>query len=161
MADASPRKEPLVRLGTLRGFLPLSDSVSTRGQNLPSLIQSRSSASLRDVRAYLNQRKASVYDGDTDEEPDVERDGEIRADPRSGQSPARDKYGRLERKTSNANASDVLMTPQMRSLRLIGNSNPRYQWYVEYSIDLGTDPKRSGLKEQYTLGRNTILAKIN
>ncbi|KAL8936375.1 MAG: hypothetical protein Q9216_004965 [Gyalolechia sp. 2 TL-2023] len=130
MADTSPNKEPNVRLGTLRGFLPLaSDSVSTRGQNLPSLIQSRSSASLRDVRAYLNQRKQSTYHDDTDDEPDVERNGDPQTGQRTGQgrSPgSNQKYGRLERKTSNA--SEICMTPQMRSMRLIGNSNPRYQW---------------------------------
>ncbi|KAL9603362.1 MAG: hypothetical protein Q9219_001224 [cf. Caloplaca sp. 3 TL-2023] len=126
MADSSPKKDPLVRLGTLRGFLPLaSDSVSTRGQNLPSLIQSRSSASLRDVRALLNQRKQSTYHEDTDEEPDVERNGDARVSQTIGQPLASNKYGRPERKTSNA--SEVLMTPQMRSMRLIGNSNPRYQ----------------------------------
>lgn len=137
MADSSPNKEPNVRLGTLRGFLPLaSDSVSTRGQNLPSLIQSRSSASLRDVRAYLNQRKQSTYHDDTDDEPDVERNGDVRGGQMlgKGQSPASNKYGRLERKTSSA--SEALMTPQMRSMRLIGNSNPRYQWYVGGTIPL-------------------------
>ncbi|KAL8836373.1 MAG: hypothetical protein Q9170_002946 [Blastenia crenularia] len=133
MAEPSPNN---VRLGSLRGFLPLaSDSVSTRGQNLPSLIQSRSSASLRDVRAYLNQRKASTYHDDTDEEPDVERDGDVRAGPKSGQSPASNKYGRLERKTSNA--SEVLMTPQMRSMRLIGNNNPSL--IQEYNQPAGPD----------------------
>lgn len=138
MADSSPNNEPNVRLGTLRGFLPLaSDSVSTRGQNLPSLIQSRSSTSLRDVRTYLNQRKASIYHDDTDEEPDVERDGDVRLGQRSGQSPVSNKYGRPERKTSNT--SEVLMTPQMRSIRLIGNSNPRYQWYVYDGIYNGTN----------------------
>lgn len=133
MANSSPDKPPVVRLGTLRGFLPLAgDSVSTRGQTLPSLIQSRSSASLRDVRAYLNQRKASVYHDETDEEPDVERNGGLRQSQRNGQSPASNKNGRLERRTSNA--SETLMTPQMRSMRLIGNSNPRYQWFVRRTI---------------------------
>ncbi|KAL9009433.1 MAG: hypothetical protein Q9173_005541 [Seirophora scorigena] len=113
MATSPPDKPPVVRLGTLRGFLPLAgDSVSTRGQTLPSLIQSRSSASLRDVRAYLKQRKASVYHDETDEEPDVERDGGLRQSQGNGQSPASNKNGRLERRTSNA--SEVLMTPQMR-----------------------------------------------
>ncbi|KAI4178976.1 MAG: hypothetical protein LQ348_005487 [Seirophora lacunosa] len=134
MANSSPDKPPVVRLGTLRGFLPLAgDSVSTRGQTLPSLIQSRSSASLRDVRAYLNQRKASVYHHETDEEPDVERNGGLRQSQRNGQSPASNKNGRLERRTSNA--SETLMTPQMRSMRLIGNSNPRYQWEKYYKSE--------------------------
>ncbi|KAL8647800.1 MAG: hypothetical protein Q9210_005349 [Variospora velana] len=127
MANSSPEKPPTVRLGTLRGFLPLAgDSVSTRGQNLPSLIQSRSSASLRDVRAYLNQRKTSVYHDETDDEPDVERDGDLRSSQRNGPSPASNKIGRLERRASNT--SEALMTPQMRSMRLIGNNQSR-QYY--------------------------------
>ncbi|KAI4143499.1 MAG: hypothetical protein LQ341_002902 [Variospora aurantia] len=109
------------------------DSVSTRGQNLPSLIQSRSSASLRDVRTYLNQRKTSVYHDETDEEPDVERDGGLRSSQRNGPSPASNKIGRPERRASNT--SEPLMTPQMRSMRLIGNSNPRYQWEKYYKSD--------------------------
>lgn len=35
-----------------------------------------------------------------------------------------------ERRMSHA--AEVLMTPQMRSMRLIGNSNPRYQWQRYY-----------------------------
>ena len=31
-----------------------------------------------------------------------------------------------------AHAEQVLMTPQMRSMRLVGNSNPRYQWQRYY-----------------------------
>lgn len=30
---------------------------------------------------------------------------------------------------------DVLMTPQMRSMRLIGKSNPRYRWYQYYKTE--------------------------
>ena len=49
-----------------------------------------------------------------------EEDGEM--------DPERDGDGRrgLERRLSAG--AQVLMTPQMRSMRLIGNSNPRYQW---------------------------------
>ncbi|KAL9028841.1 MAG: hypothetical protein Q9196_002845 [Gyalolechia fulgens] len=110
MADTSPGK------GALRAFLPLAtDQVSIRGQNLPSLIQSRSSTSLRDVRAYLSHRKQSAYHHDTDEEPDVERNGDARIGQRTdhGQPSASNKYERLEQKTSNA--SEILMTPQMRN----------------------------------------------
>ncbi|KAL8737657.1 MAG: hypothetical protein Q9181_001471 [Wetmoreana brouardii] len=120
MASNSPDKPPNVRLGTLRGFLPLAgEPVSTRGQKLPSLIQSRSSASLKDIREQLNQRKQSLYYEDTDEEPDPER-GQG-----NGQSSASNRYGRSERRMSSA--EDVLLTPQMRSMRLIGKPNPRYQ----------------------------------
>lgn len=29
-----------------------------------------------------------------------------------------------------SDAAKLLMTPEMRSMRLIGNNNPRYNWYV-------------------------------
>ncbi|KAL9603400.1 MAG: hypothetical protein Q9179_002205 [Wetmoreana sp. 5 TL-2023] len=120
MASTSPEKPPNVRLGTLRGFLPLAgEPVSTRGQKLPSLIQSRSTASLKDIREQLNQRKQPLYYEDTDEEPDPE------CGQGNGPSPASNRYGRSERRTSTA--EDVLLTPQMRSMRLIGKPNPRYQ----------------------------------
>ncbi|KAL8928663.1 MAG: hypothetical protein Q9172_000801 [Xanthocarpia lactea] len=128
MTSSSPEKSLNVRLGTLRGFLPLaSDAVSTRGQALPSLIQSRSSASLRDVRAHLHQRKQSLYHDDTDlDTQDLERDGELHGRQRDWQFSS-------ERRSSTA--SDVLLTPQMRSSRLIGNSNPRYQWEKYYKSE--------------------------
>ncbi|KAL8950211.1 MAG: hypothetical protein Q9222_003740 [Ikaeria aurantiellina] len=139
MANFSPDRPSNVRLGTLRGFLPLSsDAVSTRGQNLPSLIQSRSSASLRDVRALLQQRKQSVIQDHTDAEPDLERDGDVQDGPNSTASPTSSKTPRPERKTSNA--SETFMTPQMRSMRLIGKSNPRYQCLIqEYNQPAGPD----------------------
>ncbi|KAL8659018.1 MAG: hypothetical protein Q9226_000644 [Calogaya cf. arnoldii] len=131
MANPSPDKPPIFRLGTLRGFLPLAgDAVSTRGQNLPSLIQSRSSASLRDVRALLQQRKQSLYHDDADDDTDLERDGPLRDLQKERRSPSKHPS---ERRTSNA--SDVLLTPQMRSMRLIGNSNPRYQWEKYYKFE--------------------------
>ncbi|KAL8713520.1 MAG: hypothetical protein Q9220_002382 [cf. Caloplaca sp. 1 TL-2023] len=134
MAESSPDRPSNVRLGTLRGFLPLSsDAVSTRGQNLPSLIQSRSSASLRDVRALLQQRRQSVIQDQTNEEPDVERDGDAQGGQNSTASPLGRKSQRSERKTSNA--SETFMTPQMRSMRLIGKSNPRYQWEKYYTSE--------------------------
>ncbi|KAL8764030.1 MAG: hypothetical protein Q9184_000318 [Pyrenodesmia sp. 2 TL-2023] len=145
MANSSPEKQPNVRLGTLRGFLPLAtDSVSTRGQNLPSLIQSRSSASLRDVRAYLNQRKASVYHDETDEEPDIERDGDARVSQKH----------KPDRRASNA--SDVLMTPQMRSMRLIGNSNPRYQWEKYYKSEDELKYLKKPIRQYYVRNNHLI-----
>ncbi|KAL8731758.1 MAG: hypothetical protein Q9166_003205 [cf. Caloplaca sp. 2 TL-2023] len=143
MATPSPDKPPNVRLGTLRGFLPLSDAVSTRGQTLPSLIQSRSSASLRDVRAHLQQRKQSVYHDDTDEDTDPER-----------QSPARSKHAASERRQSNA--SEVLLTPQMRSMRLIGNSNPRYQWEKYYRSEDELKRMKKPFRQYYEKNNHLI-----
>ncbi|KAI4121224.1 MAG: hypothetical protein LQ347_006924, partial [Umbilicaria vellea] len=112
MADVSKPDSPF-RIAGLRQFLPLSDDVvSTRGQSLPGLIRSRSTASLHDLRPPGLQRRASrVKRIEEDGQMDLERDGN---------------GGRGGEGRSNAGAQ-VLMTPQMRSMWLIGNSNPRYQ----------------------------------
>ena len=104
MATSEPSTSPpRFRIGGLAGFLPLSDDfVSTRGQRLPGLLQSRPRSTFRDEEGG----------------EDVERDAE------AGQRRAG-----LQRRLSAA-AAEVLMTPQMRSMRLIGNSNARYQWWV-------------------------------
>ena len=118
MADSGSGRPSSVRISTLRGFLPLSDDlVSTRGQNLPSVLQTRSSASLKDLRGSLGPKRLGPYSHESDDETDVERDGD------GGMRESR--LGVIRRMS---NASQVLNTPQMRSMRLIGNSNPRYQW---------------------------------
>ena len=112
----------------LRGFLPLSSEiVSTRGQKLPSLLQNRSAANLDEVRAQLDQRRASTYrDEPQIEQPQI-RNPEIEGDVRkAGRLPQGENPITPGRKRSTS--SDLLVTPQMRSLRLIGNNNPRYQW---------------------------------
>lgn len=113
MADDLKPNSPF-RIAGLRQFLPLSDDViSTRGQSLPGLIHSRSTASLHDLRPPSIQRRGSrVKRGEEDGQMDLERDGDS---------------GRGVEGRSNAGAQ-AFMTPQMRSMRLIGNSNPRYQW---------------------------------
>ena len=96
----SPPHTPSFRLGSLSSFLPLSDEfVSTRGQRLAGLLHS-------------SQRPRSLFRDDESE--DVERDAE-------------DRRSSVQRKLSFA-AREVLNTPQMRSMRLIGNSNKRYEW---------------------------------
>lgn len=124
MAEAtSPPRNPVFRLGGLKSFLPLSDDVvSTRGQALTSLMQSRSSASLQDLRPHVSPRRHSNY-----RTTDEESDGGLNKVRSAGSGP-RDGSDREERR-SNAGAQ-ALMMPQMRSMRLIGNSNPRYQWWV-------------------------------
>ncbi|KAL8661834.1 MAG: hypothetical protein Q9202_005260 [Teloschistes flavicans] len=143
MINTSPDKPPNVRLGTLRGFLPLAtDSVSTRGQKLPSLIQSRSNASLKDLRVQLAQRRQSLLYDEPDEEADPARDAD-----QKNASPASNRHGRPERRESNA--SEVLLTPQMRSMRLIGNPNPRYQWEKYYTVEDELKKMRKPIRQYY------------
>jgi hypothetical protein len=99
------------RIARLRGWLPLneeSNPMATHGHGtLTNLIKSRSTASLHG----MTRRPSSFVgrEGVEDEETPGERD---------------DPFQSMEERR----ASIVLNGPQMRSMRLIGNSNPRYQW---------------------------------
>ncbi|KAL8874084.1 MAG: hypothetical protein Q9174_000520 [Haloplaca sp. 1 TL-2023] len=151
MAHSSPDRPANVRIGTLRGFLPLSgDTVSTRGQNLPALIQSRSTANLKDARALLSHRKQSLYYEETAEEPTSERGG----GQSKAQSPAGKRHGKPERRASIA--SDVLWTPQMRSMRLIGSPNPRYQWEKYYKTDEELKKMKKPIRGYYERNNHLI-----
>lgn len=98
------------RIPNFKNFLPLSEDavMSTRGQHLPALLQqslsSRNQAqrppSVRSEDAYTDGGRGSVPP--TPGYPDDRR--------------------------SSIGGASVLLTPQMRSQRLIGNSNPRYKW---------------------------------
>ncbi|KAI9818159.1 MAG: hypothetical protein M1827_000784 [Pycnora praestabilis] len=89
------------------GFTPLADDVvSTRGQTLPALIQSRSSSSLHDLRHQLPQRKTSfVQKIDEEAEGELRRRDSVIGDAGGGE--------RDERKLSAG--AQALMTPQMRT----------------------------------------------
>jgi hypothetical protein len=100
-------------------FLPLtsdsSTTISTRGSHLPSLFTRRPST----LRS--NERRGSITD---EEEEDLETFKAALMMP----------YDRDPERRSSAAAS-ILNTPQMRSQRLIGNSNPRYKWEKYYKSD--------------------------
>ncbi|KAH0562999.1 hypothetical protein GP486_002432 [Trichoglossum hirsutum] len=101
--------------------LHAEDLLTTRGHNLPGLIQSHSSASLHKMgQHYSGRRPSSLFDADT--EADLDRE---------------------ERDRRQSAGVLALMTPQMRSMRLIGNSNPRYQWRKYYE-------RTNSLVQQYS-----------
>ncbi|KAL6716287.1 hypothetical protein ACLMJK_005853 [Lecanora helva] len=141
MADnphgSSPRPTSY-RIGSLKGFLRLSEpdsTISTRGQTLPSLIQSRSSANIKDLWTQNAPRRSQTPDMVGDGDSDVERSLDGNHAGYSGPSPAKSVLCRAVRRMSGVSDGEVLMTPQMRSMRLIGNSNPRYQWEQYYRSD--------------------------
>ncbi|KAH7386825.1 cation diffusion facilitator 10 [Phaeosphaeria sp. MPI-PUGE-AT-0046c] len=135
----SPRSASLPRLTNSKLFLPLtSDSasaISTRGHHLPSLFTRRPST----VRSH--ERRGSL----TDEEEDIE------AFRGSFMMP----YDRDTERRSSAAAS-VLNTPQMRSQRLIGNSNPRYKWEKYYKSDEELGPMKKPIREYYERNNQLI-----
>lgn len=69
-------------------------------------------------------RKLSAGSIDREGDPDLER-GTVEG----WEGEERDGGGSRPSQVMDGNTSaQILMTPQMRSMRLIGNSNPRYQW---------------------------------
>lgn len=115
-SSSLPRSTSFQRLASLKNFLPLAaepSALSTRGQHLPSLLSRRPSTLRSDRRGSLS-----------DAEDDIENF-------RSGLLMSHDREA--ERRMSVG--AIALNTPQMRSQRLIGNSNPRYKWERYYKTE--------------------------
>ena len=157
--DSSPPRPKSYRIGSLQSFLPLSDTYSTRGQKLPSLIQSRSSANFKDVRAQLaaQQRRSVTPDMDGDEGSDVDGNGDARSVNFVDPSHAKSKFGKGMRRMSGiSDGGEVLMTPQMRSMRLIGNSNSRYKWEQYYKTEKELKKMKKPIREYYERNNHLI-----
>jgi hypothetical protein len=125
MADSSPtsraRANSLPRsanAGTrFKNFLPLvgeSSALTTRGQNLPNLF-SRRPSTLRSFegRGSLDESEDDVESFREGLKANFEREAEQRM----------------------SGGAATLHTPQMRSQRLIGNSNARYKWSRYYKSE--------------------------
>ncbi|KAI9759432.1 MAG: hypothetical protein M4579_002346 [Chaenotheca gracillima] len=129
MSDTSdaPRHSSFGRIPRPRGFLPLSsdDVLATRGHTLPGLIQSVSTSSFQALASGIRRASfTAVAGGPADEE----------SDPGSRQEDV-DGVGSRNEFGKRRVGEQALMTPQMRSMRLIGNSNPRYQWEKYYKSE--------------------------
>lgn len=119
-ADEGAGNSPpsLAKVPHLRGFLPLSCDVSpmaTHGQGaLTALIRTRSTTSLQRRSSVVRNRATA----DEEEAGSAARSRRLSYD------------GDIEdfRRSDERRLSAVLNGPQMRSQRLIGNSNPRYRW---------------------------------
>ncbi|KAF2866631.1 hypothetical protein BDV95DRAFT_611682 [Massariosphaeria phaeospora] len=135
-SSSLPNTPSLARLASLKNFLPLvgeTTSLSTRGQHLPSLL-SRRPSTLR------SERRGST----SDDEEDLEsfRPGLVLNWERE---PGRRMSG----------AAHVLNTPQMRSQRLIGSSNPRYKWDRYYKTEKELKKMKKPVRKYYE--RNNYL----
>jgi len=150
MASPEARPSPF-RLGGLRSFIPLSEDVSRATRpHLPPLNQSRTSSSVTDLTRVPHspartRRRASSIDAsdlaDDYEESDIEAQAAV------------DGFQSATRRKSTAPAA--LMTPQMRSQRLIGNSNPRYKWEKYYKSEEELSKMKKPIREYYE--RNNYL----
>lgn len=137
-----------------KSFLPLSEetALSTRGQHLPQLIRERSTHN-------VPRRRRSSLDGNfapstsfedhaavSDNEPPTPQQVRFRAT-------AADPNPDVSRRLSSGAAA--LMTPQMRSMRLIGNSNPRYRWEKYWTSDEDLKKMKKPIRQYYE--RNNFL----
>ena len=128
---SSPSKSQTYRIGGLTGFIPVNEdpvAISTRGQRLPSLLHSSSSTSLFTLPWRGGKRKNSLGADDEERGPS----DEIRR-PNPGE----------------------FQTEAMRSMRLIGNSNPRYRWHQYYKSEEELKKMKKPLREYYA--RNNFL----
>ncbi|KAL6708123.1 hypothetical protein ACN47E_003307 [Coniothyrium glycines] len=132
-----PRSSSLPRIANSKLFLPLQNeasALSTRGQHLPSLFSRRPST----IRS--SERRGS----ETDEE-DLEsyRHAFLQLSDRDADR-------------RNSTGAAVLNTPQMRSQRLIGNSNPRYKWERYFKSDEELKAMKKPIREYYERNNQLI-----
>jgi hypothetical protein len=139
-------------------FLLLQDEaapnpLASKGQGaLATLIRNRSATSLYKPSGKAGGSIREVARGPDDEESAVGHHGNpssaaagadwssvFRTGSRGGDDPSSDDHGR---RAEDRRMSAVLNTPQMRSMRLIGNSNPRYRWERYWKAE----PELKGMK---------------
>jgi hypothetical protein len=113
------------RIARPKGFLPLNHEVgdanplATNGKGaLIDLIKSRSYTSLGNA----GRRPSSIRGRDVSEDEEAAIADVRRRDSDDAQA------GEGFKGSEERRLSILLMGPQMRSQRLIGNSNPRYKW---------------------------------
>ncbi|KAG8630296.1 hypothetical protein KVT40_001915 [Elsinoe batatas] len=148
----SPPDSPAAtyRLGGLAHFLPLGEepTLSSRGHLLPQLLQNRNSAS------YADLPKLAVSPGRPRRRPSSIDTGTRRGED-DGESQQDSDWETLGSDRRRSLAPPAMLTPQMRSQRLIGNSNPRYRWERYYKSDEELKKMKKPIREYYE--RNNYL----
>lgn len=180
---SSPPKHSPFRIPALKGFLPLAEeaSLSTRGQKLPGLIRNRSTTNVsggsRRRRSSLDgnfapggSERMNAADAPSDLEAGIsgQMSGENNSNSNNGNPRVSWNQRRESRPSMTAGwgggerderrlsmGASILMTPQMRSMRLIGNSNPRYRWEQYWKSDEELKKLSKPLRKYYE--RNNYL----
>jgi divalent metal cation (Fe/Co/Zn/Cd) transporter len=150
------------RLGGLSTFIPLNEEEAALGQpalgqprtqRLPSLFQTRSTTSLFNYERRIEQpaalkRRSSFHSASSvDEDPERGLDDEL---PSMGEgSPLRRRITHDTDPRRMSLGPEILNTPQMRSMRLIGNSNPRYRWQQYFKTEEQLKEMKKPLREYY------------
>jgi hypothetical protein len=146
----SPRS---YRIPGLKGFLPLSaedSAMSTRGQALPGLISARTNGNT-DRRSY--RRRPSSFSDDNRRNSIDARERNSTDDLESGDlrrgSSFTPMWGDSDSEPMEDSRARLLMTQQMRSMRLIGYSNPRYRWEQYYKPEEELKSMKKPIRRYY------------
>ncbi|KAG9236883.1 hypothetical protein BJ875DRAFT_455144 [Amylocarpus encephaloides] len=141
------------KIPRLTGYLPLSADdgtpMVTHGHGtLSTLIKSRSSASVSGLGG--NRRPSSIRgrDAPNDEEAVIAK--------RVRRNSLEDGEDLRRSLTDERRLSAILYGPQMRSQRLIGNSNPRYQWEKYWKTEEGLKKMNKPLRKYYERTNNLL-----
>ena len=129
-------------------------SLSTRGQSLAGLVQSQSTSNLVTLRRqHLAHNRRSSFEQDggykrtsEDGDDDLIPEMQSRVLGSIGSSVSRWGGGE-ERRRQSIPAS--LVTPQMRSQRLIGYNNPRYRWEQYWKTEEDLKKMKKPLRQYY------------
>ncbi|KAI9745543.1 MAG: hypothetical protein M1818_001077 [Claussenomyces sp. TS43310] len=136
------------RNARLRGYLPLNDDVSpmvTHGSGaLTNLIRSRSATTL----TLPPRRPSSIVGRDT---PDDEE-----ALPETSPRKPTDNDSDGHRQREDRRSSMILNGSQMRSMRLIGNSNPRYRWQQYWKTEEELKKMKKPIRRYYERNNSLI-----
>ncbi|KAK5166204.1 uncharacterized protein LTR77_008465 [Saxophila tyrrhenica] len=150
------------RIAALKDFLPLSADPSTAAAR-EHIAQSRSSSNLAAMRnrSFVTRRRSSFGAEDLPKRQGDENAGDNQDALPDGQSQVLsssaghwgggDEYA-LRRKIS---IPASLITPEMRSQRLIGNSNPRYRWEQYWKTEKQLKEMPKAIRKYYE--RNNYL----
>lgn len=158
MADNSnaPFSPSIYRIPALKDYLPLSYEQPSRSG---SMIQSRSTTNLAVLRknSFLGTKRRSSFDADDLPPRNRERDVEDGMPDLQLSSPVShwgggDEWEGLRKQSIPAS----LVTPQMRSQRLIGeNPNPRYRWEQYWKTEEQLKKMKKPIRKYYE--RNNYL----
>ncbi|KAK3715376.1 hypothetical protein LTR37_007104 [Vermiconidia calcicola] len=161
MTNSSPPKT--YRIAALKDFLPLSAPEAakpTRGLSIQGGMHSQSTSNLAALRVRGNVGRRTSSFGSRSPESTRDPDNEIpeRQSRVLGGSPTTHwGGGSKEQEDRKTSVPSVLVTPQMRSQRLIGNSNPRYKWERYWKTDKELNKMSKPLRKYY--GRNNYLVQ--
>jgi hypothetical protein len=134
--------ETASKLPALAEILP-NYSANSLDRTLGALLKTRSSSSL-----HTMHRRPSSFRGRN--AADEEEAGAMMSPPMRNRKLSRDEEIDEFRRSDERRLSAVLMGPQMRSQRLIGNSNPRYRWERYWKTEQELKPMRKPMHVSQT-----------